>query len=54
MNDQITEGNTYKEEYEILRDICLRIYFSRIAMREDLIIKGLLEIDNYFREPNMN
>ena len=45
---------TYKEEYEKLRSICLRIYYARIAMREDLVIKGLEEIDAYFREPNMN
>lgn len=46
--------NEYKEEYEKLRHICLRIYYARIAMREDLVIKGLEEIDAYFREPNMN
>jgi hypothetical protein len=46
--DQTTEEN------DILRDICLRIYYARIAMREDLVIKALLEIDNYFREPNLN
>ena len=45
---------TYKEEFEKLRHICLKIYYARIAMREDLIIKGLDEIDAYFREPNMN
>jgi hypothetical protein len=43
-----------KEEHNILRDICLRIYYARIAMREDLVIKALSEIDNYFREPNLN
>jgi hypothetical protein len=42
------------EEHDILHDICLRIYYARIAMREDLVIKGLSEIDNYFREPNLN
>ena len=45
---------TYKEEFEKLRHICLKIYYARIAMREDLVIKGLDEIDAYFREPNMN
>lgn len=46
--------NEYKQEYETLRHICSRIYYARIAMREDLVIKGLEEIDAYFREPNMN
>lgn len=46
--------NEYKEEFEKLRHICIGIYYARIAMREDLIIKGLEEIDAYFREPNMN
>lgn len=46
--------NEYKEEYEILRGICISIYYARIAMREDLVIKGLAEIDAYFRESNMN
>lgn len=46
--------NEYKQEYETLRDICSRIYYARIAMREDLVIQGLSDIDNYFREPNMN
>ena len=45
---------TYKDEYEKLQSICLRIYYARIAMREDLVIKGLEDIDEYFREPNMN
>jgi hypothetical protein len=45
---------TYKEEYLKLKSICSGIYYARIAMREDLVFKGLKDIDNYFREPNMN
>lgn len=52
--NQTIECEAYKKEYNILRDICLRIYYARIAMRDDIVIKGLLEIDNYFREPNIN
>ncbi len=47
-------ASPYKQEYEKLRAICSRIYYARIAMREDLVIEGLKDIDNYFREPNMN
>ena len=49
-----SERENYKAEYDKLRSICSRIYYARIAMREDIVIKGLSEIDNYFREPNMN
>ncbi len=52
--NQTIECEAYKKEYNILRDICSRIYYARIAMREDLVIKALSEIDNYFREPNLN
>ena len=45
---------SYKEEYEKLRSICSGIYYARIAMRSDLVAKGLDELDNYFRPPNMN
>ena len=45
---------SYKEEYEKLRSICAGIYYARIAMRGDLVAKGLDELDAYFREPNMN
>jgi hypothetical protein len=45
---------SYKQEYEKLRHICIGIYYARIALRADLVIKGLEELDAYFREPNMN
>jgi hypothetical protein len=44
----------YKDEYEKLYAICLRIHYARIAMRSDLVLKGLEDIDTYFRTPNMN
>jgi hypothetical protein len=46
--------NEYKQEYETLRDICSRIYYARIAGCEKTVIECLKDIDNYFREPNMN
>lgn len=49
-----TSTATYKEEYIKLKSICHRIHCARIAMREDLAIKGLEDIDNYFRESNIN
>jgi len=49
-----TSNKKYKDEYEELRAICLFIHCARIAMREDLVVKGLEDIDAYFREPNMN
>jgi hypothetical protein len=51
---QQTSDESYKNEYKRLRSICLNIHYARIAMREDLVIKGLEDIDAYFREPNMN
>jgi allantoicase len=50
----INENSAYKAEYEKLKSICLKIYYARIAMREDLVIEGLKEIDKYFYQPNMN
>ena len=50
----IVDIGTYKAEFEKLRHICIGIYYARIAMREDLVIKGLEELDAYFREPNVN
>lgn len=47
-------NSPYKTEYNTLRDICIGIYYARIAMRNDLVVKGLEELDRYFREPNMN
>ena len=47
-------ANDYQPQNKELHSICLRIYYARIAMRQDLVIKGLEEIDAYFREPNMN
>jgi hypothetical protein len=44
----------YKDEYEKLYAICLHIHYARIAMRSDLVLKGLEDIDAYFRNPNMN
>lgn len=44
----------YKDEYEKLYAICLHIHYARIAMREDLVVKGLEDIDAYFRNPNIN
>jgi len=44
----------YKQEYEKLRAICSRIYYARIAGCEKTVIECLKDIDNYFREPNMN
>lgn len=46
--------NEYRQEYEKLRTICSRIYYARIAGCEKTVIEGLKDIDNYFREPNMN
>ena len=51
---KIKECENYKTEYNTLRDICIGIYYARIAMRNDLVVKGLEELDWYFREPNMN
>jgi hypothetical protein len=45
---------SYKQEYEKLKHICVRIYYARIAGCDKTVIEGLKEIDNYFREPNMN
>jgi hypothetical protein len=44
----------YRQEYEKLRTICSRIYYARIAGCEKTVIECLKDIDNYFREPNMN
>ena len=55
MNKTIQEEcENYKNEYNKLHEICLAIYYARIAMRDDVIIKGLEKLDQYFREPNMN
>lgn len=46
---------TYKEEYEKLRSICLRIYYARnVGLSPDTIVDCFEEIDEYFREPNVN
>lgn len=47
-------GMPYKQEYEKLRSICSRIYYARIAGCEKTVIECLKDIDNYFRETNMN
>jgi len=44
----------YKNEYDKLKSICARIYYARIAMRSDLVTKGLSELDDYFRGENVN
>ena len=50
----INENSALKAEYEKLKHICVRIYYARIAGCEKTVIEGLKDIDNYFREPNMN
>lgn len=45
---------SYIQKYNELNSICLGIYYARISMREDLVKKGLEQIDRFFREPNMN
>lgn len=37
-----------------MRGILLRIHSARVAMSEAGVIKGLEDIDRYFREPNCN
>lgn len=49
-----SERENYKAEYDKLRSICLSIYYARIAMKQDDVIKGLEKLDSYFREPNIN
>ena len=44
----------YKTEYNELLSICASICYARIAMNESLVRKGLNELDNYFREENVN
>jgi hypothetical protein len=44
----------YKAEYNKLLNICTGIYYARIAMRSDLVGKGLNELDDYFRGENVN
>ncbi len=44
----------YKNEYDKLKSICARIYYARIAMRSDLVTKGLIELDDYFRGESVN
>ena len=53
-DQKISEHENYKAEYDKLRSICLSIYYARIAMKQDDVIKGLEKLDSYFREPNMN
>lgn len=44
----------YKNEYNKLINVCTSIYYARIALRRDLVMKGLDDLDHYFRGENMN
>lgn len=46
---------TDKEQLQILRDICGRIYIARnIALRQDVILNELSKIDKLFRDNSEN
>lgn len=44
----------WAEEYEKMKSLLMRIYYARVAMDEPLVIKLLWDVDNFFREPNLN
>jgi hypothetical protein len=44
----------WKAEYNKLLNICSSIHYSRIAMNGEAVVKGLDELDAYFRQENVN
>jgi len=44
----------FLEHYLRMDSLLTRMYYARVAMNEPLVIKLLLEVDNFFRDENYN
>lgn len=44
------EVDYYKNAYKELQEICLQIYYARIAMNTEGVKNGLNKLDNYFKD----